>query len=414
MTARAVARRVLPPAGCPQQSGRGAALRAPAAGRGRPRAWSEAASLAVSELVTNAVLHAHSDVEIVGDVRRRPPAARGARRQPHPAGSALLRRPRHHRPRARARRRRHAGATVSTASAPPARSSGAASAARTLAADDGRADELLAEWDDARRADLASTRAGRHRRRDDDGARRPARHAGDAVARRARAPRRPAARAGAGAAVRRSRRPACRRRVDVAAVDAARAALDTAVDAELERARDGGTSLGPAAAVPPGGAAVRAPTRWTCACRCRAAGRRGLRDAAGRARRRRAPGAAGPAAGASRRCRRSSPCATGPASRSSPRSPASPGAPWPGADDERFTADVDRDVPRPAAGTTPPCTAADVGVIAVDESNRVLAVSAPLAARAAAGPPTTWSDGGSWRSSRPATARRTSPASAAT
>jgi PAS domain S-box-containing protein len=56
----------------------------------------------------------------------------------------------------------------------------------------------------------------------------------------------------------------------------------------------------------------------------------------------------------------------------------SPAAPWPGADDERFTADVDEDVTATGWDDTP-VTQAEDGAIAVDDSNRVIAVSAPLA-----------------------------------
>ena len=56
----------------------------------------------------------------------------------------------------------------------------------------------------------------------------------------------------------------------------------------------------------------------------------------------------------------------------------SPGKPWPGADDDRFAEDVDGGT-RPAGWDDTPVREAGVGVIAVDEANRVLAVSRPLA-----------------------------------
>jgi PAS domain S-box-containing protein len=55
----------------------------------------------------------------------------------------------------------------------------------------------------------------------------------------------------------------------------------------------------------------------------------------------------------------------------------SPPAPWPGADDERFTADVDRRAV-PTGWDRSKVDDADVGVIAVTEDNRVCAISAPL------------------------------------
>lgn len=56
-----------------------------------------------------------------------------------------------------------------------------------------------------------------------------------------------------------------------------------------------------------------------------------------------------------------------------------PPAPWPGADQERFTRDVSAD-PVPAGWDAERVTAATEGVIAVDETNRVVALSAPLSA----------------------------------
>ena len=54
-----------------------------------------------------------------------------------------------------------------------------------------------------------------------------------------------------------------------------------------------------------------------------------------------------------------------------------PPAPWPGADDERFTTDVDRQA-GPVGWDSAPVTGADVGLIAVSDDNRICAVSAPL------------------------------------
>ncbi len=55
----------------------------------------------------------------------------------------------------------------------------------------------------------------------------------------------------------------------------------------------------------------------------------------------------------------------------------SPPAPWQGADDASFTADVEPDAA--PQGWEDHVTGADVGLIAVDESNRIIALSAPLA-----------------------------------
>lgn len=56
----------------------------------------------------------------------------------------------------------------------------------------------------------------------------------------------------------------------------------------------------------------------------------------------------------------------------------SPAAPWIGADDERFTRDVDSTA-APSGWDTTKITLSDVGAIAVDDANRVVAISAPLA-----------------------------------
>jgi PAS domain S-box-containing protein len=56
-----------------------------------------------------------------------------------------------------------------------------------------------------------------------------------------------------------------------------------------------------------------------------------------------------------------------------------PPSPWPGTDDERFTADVDRRS-APVGWDRAQVTDADVGVIAVTEDNRICAISAPLTA----------------------------------
>jgi PAS domain S-box-containing protein len=56
-----------------------------------------------------------------------------------------------------------------------------------------------------------------------------------------------------------------------------------------------------------------------------------------------------------------------------------PPAPWPGTDDERFTADVDQEAV-PAGWDRAKVSDADVGLIAVTEDNRICAISAPLTA----------------------------------
>ena len=59
----------------------------------------------------------------------------------------------------------------------------------------------------------------------------------------------------------------------------------------------------------------------------------------------------------------------------------SPPAPWPGADQERFTGPLsDGSDVRPAGWDDTKVTDAQVGAIAVDDANRIVAVSAPLAA----------------------------------
>jgi PAS domain S-box-containing protein len=56
----------------------------------------------------------------------------------------------------------------------------------------------------------------------------------------------------------------------------------------------------------------------------------------------------------------------------------SPAAPWPGADDDRFTDEVG-EAPVPAGWDDAPVRESAHGAIAVDEANRVVAVSRPLA-----------------------------------
>jgi PAS domain S-box-containing protein len=56
----------------------------------------------------------------------------------------------------------------------------------------------------------------------------------------------------------------------------------------------------------------------------------------------------------------------------------SPAAPWPGAEDDRFAADRERAAP-PSGWDDTLVTGSAIGAIAVDEANRVLAVSRPLA-----------------------------------
>ena len=56
----------------------------------------------------------------------------------------------------------------------------------------------------------------------------------------------------------------------------------------------------------------------------------------------------------------------------------SPPAPWPGADDDRFAVAVD-DSPGPAGWDATRVTQASGGAIAVDDGNRIIALSAPLA-----------------------------------
>ena len=63
-----------------------------------------------------------------------------------------------------------------------------------------------------------------------------------------------------------------------------------------------------------------------------------------------------------------------------------PPAPWPGADDERFTTAVDPS-PAPSGWESAKVTEAEVGALAVDDANRVIAISPPLAAALGWAPP---------------------------
>ena len=371
MTAQALVRRVLQlPAepGSPGQARR--FVRALLAEADRED-WSEAASLAVSELVTNAVLHAHSDIEVVGDVtdehlrlevRDDNPTLPAARSYDDHAttgrGLELV----------AAVTLSHGVDSLGSAGKVVWCCIGGASMA-----DERSADELLAEWDDTVELTSLADEPEAQDASGDDAV--PvvlrdmpatlwlaAREHHDALLRELALVRASADDAGA---------------VDVAAVDAARAALDTAVDAELDRARSAGEASVPLPLYHPG-ALPSVPDSMDLHLRVRpedAAAFGLLQDALDDGERlahadRLLVRPALPEIVAVRdwACEQVIAQVAG-----------SPGAPWPGADDERFTSDVDHAVPT-GGWDDAPVTSAAVGAIAVDDSNRVLAVSAPLAA----------------------------------
>ena len=175
--------------------------------------------------------------------------------------------------------------------------------------------------------------------------------------------------------------PADRSDVDVAAVDAARAQVDAAVDAELERARQQGRAAVPLPQYHPGALPAVPPT-MDLQLQVRpddAAAFAVLQDALDEGERLAVtdrllvrPGLPEVVAVRDWACEQVIAQVAG-----------SPAAPWPGADDDRFATDPSAtDSPRtavPSGWDDALVRESGVGAIAVDEANRVVAVSRPLA-----------------------------------
>jgi PAS domain S-box-containing protein len=162
----------------------------------------------------------------------------------------------------------------------------------------------------------------------------------------------------------------------LAVVDAARSRLDAAVDADLDRAREQGRAAVPLPQYHPG-ALPAVPPRMDLQVLVRredAEAYAVLQDVLDEGERLAAadlllvrPGLPEVVAVRDWACEQVIAQAAG-----------SPPGPWPGADDDRFTADVEPHV-LPSGWDDADVRDADVGVIAVDEANRVLALSRPLA-----------------------------------
>ena len=333
--------------------------------------WSEAASLAVSELVTNAVLHAHSDIALVGEVtadhlrlevRDDNPTLPSARAYDDHATTG---------------RGLELVAAVTTAHG--VESLGPGGKVVWCCIGDGPVEErseaaLLSEWDDA----LELTAVGADVGPDPEAvpvvlSHMPAtlwlaaREHHDALLRELALLR---ASSGTG-----DRTAAPGLDADVAAVDDARSRLDTAVDAALDEARRSGTASVPLPQYHPG-ALPSVPDTMELRLHVRRSEGDAfaqLQDTLDEGERlaqadRLLVRPALPEIVAVRdwACEQVIAQLAG-----------SPAAPWPGADDERFTADVDQDPAEP--GWDDPVTGAGVAAIAVDESNRVVAVSAAMA-----------------------------------
>jgi PAS domain S-box-containing protein len=162
----------------------------------------------------------------------------------------------------------------------------------------------------------------------------------------------------------------------LAAVDAARALIDAAVDADLERARQQGRAAVPLPQYHPGALPAVPPTMELrlLACQADADACAVLQDVLDEGERLAAadrllvrPGLPEVVAVRDWACEQVIAQVAG-----------SPAAPWPGADDDRFSDDVDSTTV-PAGWDDAPVRESPVGAIAVDEANRVLAVSRPLA-----------------------------------
>jgi len=163
---------------------------------------------------------------------------------------------------------------------------------------------------------------------------------------------------------------------DLAAVDAARALVDAAVDADLERARAQGRTAVPLPQYHPGALPAVPATMdlrlWVRRADPEAFG--ALQDVLDEAERLAGadrllvrPGLPEVVAVRDWACEQVIAQVAG-----------TPGTPWPGADDDRFADDVDEGT-RPAGWDDTTVREARVGAIAVDEANRVVAVSRPLA-----------------------------------
>ena len=365
MTAGAPVRRVLPLAAVPRSAGdarrfvRGVLVEV-----GR-ESWTDAASLAVSELVTNAVLHAHTEVELAVvagtdhlriEVRDDNPVLPAARSYDDHATTG---------------RGLELVASVSTSHGVESLGAAGKVVWCCISGDpEGTDAEVpLGDWADALELTAVAVPA-------------PVPDAVTVVLERMPATLWLAAREHHDALLREmallrlSAAPPDLADADLAAVDGARAQVDAAVDADLDRAREQGLTAVPLPQYHPG-ALPAVPATMDLRLRVRRADADAfavlqdvLDEAERLARHDRLlvrPGLPEIVAVRDWACEQVIAQLAG-----------APGKPWSGADDDRFTDDVDGGT-RPAGWDDTPVREADVGVIAVDEANRVLALSRPLA-----------------------------------
>ena len=366
MTAGAPTRSVLPLPATPRSAGdarRFVRGRLAAAGH---EDWSDAASLAASELVTNAVLHAHTEVELAVvtaadhvriEVRDDNPVLPAARSYDDHATTG-----------------RGLELVAAVSDSHGVESLGqAGKVVWCCISDDGTDDageRPSASWDDAvevRQAppqDVVPGTVTVVLQRMPATLWLAAREHHDALLREL-------------ALLRQSADPAGAADTDLAAVDAARARLDAAVDADLEHAREQGRAAVPLPEYHPGALPAVPPT-MDLRLQVRpddAAAFAVLQDVLDEGERLAAtdgllvrPGLPEVVAVRDWACEQVIAQVAG-----------SPAASWPGADDDRFAADSDRTTP-PSGWDDAFVRDSPVGAIAVDEANRVLAVSRPLAA----------------------------------
>ena len=331
-------------------------------------AWTEAASLAVSELVTNAVLHAHTSVELV--VETAPDHVRIEVRDDNPALPAA----RSYDDHATTGRGLELVAAVSESHG--VESLGEAGKVVWCCISGGPepeergVDELLAAWDDGVELTAAPVQVAAPDTVPVVLQRMPAtlwlaaREHHDALLREL-------------ALLRMSTDPVAGwSEADLAAADAARAAVDAAVDADLDRAREEGRTSVPLPQYHPGALPAVPPT-MELRLLLRPADVDAfavLQDVLDEGERLATsdqllvrPGLPEVVAVRDWACEQVIAQVAG-----------SPAGPWPGADDDQFTDDVG-EAPAPAGWDDTPVRESPVGAIAVDEANRVTAISGPLA-----------------------------------
>jgi len=368
VAANALVRRVLPLPATPRSAGEARRFVRRSLSDAGHESWTEAASLAVSELVTNAVLHAHTEVQLAVVIG--PDRVRIEIRDDNPVLPAARSYDDH------ATTGRGLELVASVTDSHGVDSLGAAGKvvwcciSGATETDDRSVDDLLTAWDDTVQLTAPATQE-------------PVPDAVPVVLQRLPATLWLAAREHHDALLREmallrlsDEQVADLADLDLAAVDAARAQVETAVDADLERAREQGLAAVPLPEYHPGALPAVPPT-MDLHLRVRPADADAfavLQDVLDEAERLAGadrllvrPGLPEVVAVRDWACEQVIAQVAG-----------SPAKPWPGADDDRFTAEVHREA-LPAGWDDTDVREASVGVIAVDEANRVAAVSRPLA-----------------------------------